>query len=172
MQRISKIRPIERLPVAIIYQSIESRKTKTKAIKIMAKKNITFEQNKENEKEKHLKPYCEKAAVALTAKDDADELRPLASAELQAMLDAKPETKDYTGTVVYICNGEAYKLRVQRPDNTDWMKKRLKDPNLKELKAVKKLIAKKEKRAKELVESLTADHPKCVSKGFVMAYLR
>ena len=138
----------------------------------MAKKNITFEQNKENDNEKHLKPYCEKAVIALDAKADADDLRPLAAAELKAMLDENPETKDYTGTVVYICDGKAYKIRVQRPDKTEWLKKRLKDPNLKELKAVKEVIAEKEKRAKELVDSLTADHPKCVDKGFVMAILK
>ena len=138
----------------------------------MAKKNITFEQNKENENEKHLKPYCEKAAIALEAKTDADELRPLASDELKAMLDENPETKDYTGTVVYICDGKAYKIRVQRPDKTDWMKKRLKDPKFKPYKALHKEVKEKEKKLKEYEDGFAEAHPKCVDKGFVMALLK
>ena len=134
------------------------------------KQNLTFEKN--NQTEKHLQPYCAQAAIAAVEKQKADELREQASKELQDKLESDPETRDFTGTVVYICEGEMYKIRVQRPDKTDWLSKRLNDPQLKELKAIKKLIAEKEKRAKELVESLTEAHPRCVEKGFVMAYLR
>ena len=134
------------------------------------KQKLTFEQN--NQTEKHLQPYCTQAAIAAVEKDKADALRPLAAEELKAKLASDPETKDFTGTVVYICDGQMHKIRVQRPDNTNWLDKRLNDPDLKELKTIKKLIAEKEKRAKELVESLTEAHPRCVEKGFVMAYLR
>lgn len=133
------------------------------------KKHITFEKN-EN-KEQHLKPFCEQSEKAATEKSKADELRPLAAEELQAMLDAKPDTKDYTGTVLYLCDGQIYKIRVQRPDNTDWMSKRLDDPTLKAYKALKKQIKELEVDAKELEKQLATDHPRCVEKGFTIAYL-
>ena len=136
----------------------------------MAKKQITFEKN-EN-KEQHLKPYCEHSKKAAEEKSKADEERPLASDELQAMLDAKPETKDYTGTVVYVCDGEAYKIRVQRSDNTDWMSKRLRDPNHKKYKALKKQIKELETDAKELEGQLAIAHPRCIDKDFTIAYLK
>ena len=136
----------------------------------MAKKaNITFEKNAT---EKHLKPYCEQAAIAAVEKSKAEALRPLASDELQAMLDAKPETKDYTGTVVYVCDGEVHKIRVQRPDKTDWKSKRLKDPNLKAYKALREQIDGLEADAKDLENQLASDHPRCVDRGFTIAYLK
>ena len=134
------------------------------------KKHITFEKNASNDQ--HLKPFCEQSQKAAEEKAKADTLRPLAAEELQAMLDAKPETKDYTGTVVYLCDGQIYKIRVQRPDNTDWMSKRLKDPNLKEYKALKKQIKELEGDADELEYQLIKDHPKCVDRGFNIAYLK
>ena len=133
------------------------------------KKNITFEKNES--KDQHLKPFCEQSEKAATEKSKADALRPLAAEELQAMLDAKPETKDYKGTVVYLCDGEIYKIRVQRPDNTDWMSKSLKDPNHKAYKALKSRIKAMEADAKNLEEQLAIDHPRCVDKGFTIAYL-
>ena len=137
----------------------------------MAKKtNITFAKNENGEQ--HLKPYCEQAAIAALEKSKAEALRPLASDELQAMLDAKPETKDYTGTVVYVCDGEVHKIRVQRPDKTDWKSKRLKDPNLKAYKALREQIDGLEADAKDLENQLASDHPRCVDKGFTIAYLK
>ena len=133
------------------------------------KKHITFEKN-EN-KEQHLKPFCVQSEKAAEEKAKADALRPLASDELQAMLDAKPETKDYTGTVVYLCDGEIYKIRVQRHDKTDWTTKRLDDPNLKELKTLTKEVDEKKSRIDELKTQLSFDHPRCIVKDFTIAYL-
>ena len=135
----------------------------------MATKKITLEKNEATEK--HLKPYCERAAVAAEAKNKADELRPMAAEELQAMLDANPETKAYTGTVVYLCDDKVYKIRVQRPDNTNWRKKRLDDPNLKTYKALMRKIDALQADADNLKDQLATDHPKCIDKGFVIAYL-
>ena len=134
------------------------------------KKHITFEKN-EN-KDQHLKPFCVQSEKAAEEKDKADALRPLASDELQAMLDAKPETKEYTGTVVYICDGEIYKIRVQRHDKTDWKSKHLDDPNLRELKDLTKEVDVKKSRIDKLKEQLAADHPRCVVKDFTIAYLK
>ena len=133
------------------------------------KQNLTFEQN--NQTEKHLKPYCEAAETAAEYKRAADELREQASMELQTKLDSDPETRDFTGTVVYICEGEMYKIRVQRPDKTDWLSKRLSDPQLKEYKALRHELEQKELRRKELETDLAAAHPKCVEKGFVIGLL-
>lgn len=135
----------------------------------MAKKNITFEENEASEK--HLKPYCEQAAVAAVEKNKAEALRPLAAEELQAKLDENPETKDFTGTVVYLCDGKVYKIRVQRPDNTNWRKKHLKDPLLQNYKALMKKIDDLQANADDLKEKLVSRHPKCVDRGFVIGYL-
>ena len=121
--------------------------------------------------EKHLKPYCEAAETAAEYKRKADDLREEASKELQDKLDNDPETKDFTGTVVYLCEGEIYKIRVQRPDKTDWRSKKLRDPQLKEYKALMDELDKKENRKKELEAGLAAAHPKCVEKGFVIGLL-
>ena len=136
----------------------------------MAKKtkNITLANAAE---EKHLKPYCAQAAIAAVEKQKADELREQASMELQTKLDSDLETKDFTGTVVYLCEGEMYKIRVQRPDKTDWLSKRLNDPLFKEYKALMLELGKKELRRKELETDLAAAHPKCVEKGFVIGLL-
>ncbi len=133
------------------------------------KQNLTFEKN--NQTEKHLQPYCAQAAIAAVEKQKADELREQASKELQDKLESDPETRDFTGTVVYICEGEMYKIRVQRPDKTDWLSKRLSDPQFKEYKALMDELEKKESRRKELETGLAAAHPKCVEKGFVIGLL-
>ena len=133
------------------------------------KKNLTFEKNEA--KEQHLKPFCVQSEIAAAEKKKADAIRPLATEELQAMLDVKPDTKDFTGTVVYLCDGEIYKIRVQRPDNTDWRTKRLDDPNPKEYLQLMKEIDKKKERASELEDLLAKTHTRCVSKGFTIAYL-
>ena len=86
-------------------------------------KKITW---KKNEGKKTIKPYCEQAEKAAIYKAEADRLRPAAAKELQAKLDADPETKDFTGTVVYLCDDKIYKVRIQRPDNTPWRKKTIK----------------------------------------------
>ena len=136
------------------------------------KKHITFEKNASKESnDQHVKPFCVQSEKAAEEKAKADALRPLAAEELQAMLDAKQETKDYTGTVVYLCDGQIYKIRVQRPDNTNWLSKRLDDPNHKAYKALKKQIKEMEAEAKELETQLSSDHPRCVNKGFSIAYL-
>jgi len=136
----------------------------------MAKKaNITFEKNAT---EKHLKPYCEQAAIAAVEKSKADELRPLAAEELQAKLDGNPQTKGYTGTVVYLCGDKIHKIRVQRPDKTNWRKKHLNDPNLKAYKALMKEIDEKQSQADQLKEQLSSDHPKCLDLDFIIAYLK
>ncbi len=132
-------------------------------------KNLTIEQNEV--KEQQLKPYCELAAIAAEAKSKADALRPMAAEELRAKLDADPETRDFTGTVVYLCDDKIYKIRVQRPDSTDWLSKRLKDPNHKQYKQVKADIAKLELQAKKLESDLATAHPRCVSRNFVIAYM-
>ena len=134
------------------------------------KKQITFEKNAHNDQ--HLKPFCVQSEKAAEEKAKADALRPLASEELQAMLDAKPDTKDYTGTVVYLCDGEIYKIRVQRHDKTDWMKKQFNDPNLKEFKNLTKEIDEKKSRVDELKAQLAIDHPRCIVKDFTIAYLK
>ena len=137
------------------------------------KKQITFEKNENNENnDQHLKPFCVQSVIAAEEKAKADNLRPLATAELQAMLDAKPDTKDYTGTVVYICDGEIYRIRVQRHDKTDWRSKRFSDPNLKELKKLADEVDEKKSRMDELKTQLAIDHPRCVTKDFTIAFLK
>lgn len=134
-------------------------------------KSLTLEENEV--KEQHLKSYCAQAAIAAEQKSKADELRIKAAEVLEAKLDADPETKDFTGTVLYLCeDGKMYKIRVQRPDKTDWMKKRLKDPNLKKLKALAKELDEKKSRIDELKDQLAEDHPKCINRDFIIAYLK
>ena len=122
-------------------------------------------------KQPNLKPYCEQAKVAAWYKSEAEKFRPLATEELQAKLDSDPETKDFTGTVVYLCDDQIYKIRVQRPDLTDWRTKRLQDPLLTEYKALMRELEQKNARSKELEVDLAKAHPRCVEKGFVIAYM-
>jgi len=136
----------------------------------MAKKTKKITLANEAE-EKHLKPYCKATETAAEYKRKADDLRENASKELQDKLDSDPETKDFTGTVVYLCEGEIYKIRVQRPDKTDWRSKKLRDPQLKEYKALMDELEQKENRKKELEACLAVAHPKHVEKGFVIGLL-
>ena len=132
------------------------------------KQNITLAKSDANQQ---LKSFCEQSEIMSRYKSKVDELRPDAAAELLNRLDSAPETKDYTGTVVYICGDKNYKIRVQRPDNTDWTKKTIKDKRVKQLKDLKKTIKEKEKEAKELENDLAIDHPKCIDRGFVISFL-
>ena len=132
------------------------------------KTNITLAKDDANQQ---LKSFCEQSEIMSRYKSKVDELRPNAAAELLKRLDSDPETKDYTGTVVYICGDKNYKIRVQRPDNTDWTKKTIKDKRVKQLKDLKKTIKEKEKEAKELENDLAIDHPKCIDRGFVISFL-
>ena len=132
------------------------------------KQNITLAKSDANQQ---LKSFCEQSEIMSRYKSKVDELRPDAAAELLNRLDSDPETKDYTGTVVYICGDKNYKIRVQRPDNTDWTKKTIKDKRVKQLKDLKKTIKEKEKEAKELENDLAIDHPKCIDRGFVISFL-
>ncbi len=124
-----------------------------------------------NEGSKYLKPYCEESKKAFEQKRIADSHREAASAYLKEKLDNDPETKNFTGTVVCLFGDQMYKIRVQRPDNTDWLSKHLNDPNLKEYKAVMAEIQSKKERAAELEADLAKAHPKCVDKGFVIGFL-
>ena len=104
-------------------------------------------------------------------KSKVDELRPMAAAELQKKLDADPETRNFTGTVVCMYDDKIYKIRVQRPDKTDWRSKHLKDPNHKAYLALMKEIDEKQKDADAIVAQLAIDHPKCVNQGFSIAFM-
>jgi len=137
----------------------------------MAKKNEKAIKLAKNEAKKSIKPFCEESAKLANQKSRVEELRPLAVKELQAKLDADPETKDFTGTVVCMYDDQMYKIRVQRPDKTNWREKRLKDDNLVQYKQIMDEIDAKKVRAEELVAQLAIDHPKCVNKGFTIAYL-
>ena len=132
------------------------------------KLNVTL---KKSEGKKHLQPYCEKAAMAAIFKSQADELRPQASEELRMKLDSDPETKDFKGTVVYLCDDQVYKIRVQRPKSCDWRKKHFKDPTLDEYKRLMDEIDAKKARASQLEEELAENHPKCIEYGFVIGFL-
>ena len=132
-------------------------------------KNVTLEKN---DGKKQVKPYCEAAKEAAEAKRKADELRPAAVEWLQTKLNNDPELKSFTGTIVCMYDGVLYKLRIQRPDNTDWSKKNLKDePNLVELKQCYKDRDALKARIAELEDELEKAHPKCVERGFVVSFL-
>ena len=60
---------------------------------------------------------------------------------------------------------------MQRPDKTNWREKRFKDPNLLQYKQLMDEIDVKKEKAEELVAQLTIDHPKCVKKGFTIAFM-
>lgn len=124
-----------------------------------------------SEGQEHLKPYCEAAQVAAEHKANADSLRVQASEELQKRLDSDPETRGFKGTVVCIFGDRMYKIRVQRPNNTNWRTKRLNDPNLRAYKALMKEIEEKQKNADELVQKLEEAHPKCIDLGFTIGFL-
>jgi len=137
----------------------------------MAKKEVKAITLAKNEAKKSIKPFCEKSAELAEVKSRVDELRPLAAAELQAKLAADPETKNFTGTVVCMYDDQIYKIRVQRPDKTDWRSKHLSDPNLRQYKQLMDEIDEKKEAAEKLVAQLATDHPKCVNLGFSIAFL-
>ena len=135
-------------------------------------KNGTKLTIEKNNGKKELKPYCVEAKQLAVQKDKVDALRPTASAWLQAKLDEDPETKAFTGTVVCVYDGSLYKIRVQRPDNTDWRKKRINnDPRHAALLECYKQQDALKMQVAQLEEALAEDHPKCVSKGFVISFL-
>ena len=137
----------------------------------MAKKEVKAITLAKNEAKKSIKPFCEKSAELAEVKNRVEELRPLAAAELQAKLAADPETKDFTGKVVCMYDDQIYKIRVQRPDKTDWRSKHLNDPNLRKYKQLMDEIDDKKEEAEKLVAQLATDHPKCVNLGFSIAFL-
>ena len=137
----------------------------------MAKKEVKAITLAKNEAKKSIKPFCEKSAELAEIKSKVDELRPLAAAELQTKLAADPDTKNFTGTVVCVYDDQIYKIRVQRPDKTDWRSKRLDDPNLRQYKQLMNEIDELKKTADKLVAQLAIDHPKCVNLGFAIAFL-
>lgn len=124
-----------------------------------------------NEGQKHLKPYCKAAKEAAEHKALADSLRAQATIELQKKLDSDPETKDFTGTVVCIYDDQMYKIRVQRPASCDWRSKRLNDPNHKAYKALMEEIDEMKNKAADLEQKLAEAHPKCITRGFTIAFL-
>ena len=132
------------------------------------KKNLTLSQH---EGQPHLKPYCQAAKEAAERKSIADELRAKATVELRAKLDSDPETKDFTGTVVCIYDDQMYKIRVQRPASCDWRSKRLNDPNHKAYKALMEEIDEMKNKAADLEQKLAEAHPKCITRGFTIAFL-
>ena len=142
----------------------------TKKSNASAKKGqkLTVEQNEEM---KQLKPFCENASVAMYWKQKADELRPLAAKELQERLDADPETKDFTGTVIYMCDNMMYKIRVQRKGKCNWREKHLNDPLLNEYKQKMNEIDKLKERTSELEAILAKNHPKCLVYDFIIGIL-
>ncbi len=137
----------------------------------MAKKQVKAITLAKNEAKKSIKPFCEESAKLADIKSKVDELRPTAAAELQAKLNADPETRDFKGTVVCMYDDKIYKIRVQRPDKTDWRSKRLNDPNLIEYKQLMDEMDTIKERTDQLVAQLAIDHPKCVNLGFSIAFL-
>jgi soluble cytochrome b562 len=132
------------------------------------KQKLTVESTEE---QKNLQPFCEQAAIAAYYKNKAEELRPLASKELQDKLDSDPDTKDFTGTVIYLCEGQMYKIRVQRPSICNWREKNIKDPLLHDYKALMNDIDKMKATAADMEIELAKAHPKCISYGFTIAYM-
>ncbi len=137
----------------------------------MATKQVKAITLAKNEAKKSIKPFCEESAKLAEVKSKVDELRPQAIAELQRKLDADPETKDFTGTVVCMYDDKIYKIRVQRPDKTDWRSKHLNDPNLRQYKQLLEEIEDKKSQADKLVAQLAIAHPKCVKQGFTIAFM-
>ena len=135
------------------------------------KKEVKKVTLKQDEGKTQLKPYCVEAEKAALQKEQAELLRPQATEYLKNKLDSDAETKDFKGTVVYLCDDQVYKIRVQRPRSCNWRKKRLSDPNLREYKQLMAEIDERKNRCDQLEELLAADHPRCVQYGFVIAFL-
>lgn len=144
---------------------------KTKNQKAGMAKNgnkVTF--TKSDDK-KALKPYCEQAKIAAESKRKADALRQKATEYLRCKLDSDPETKDFTGTIVCIFEDVVYQIRVQRPQSVNWLEKRLDDPKLVEYKKIMKEIENKQGYADQLEKELAEAHPKCIDRGFAIAFM-
>ena len=120
----------------------------------------------------HIRPFCEQSEQAAKYKRKADEQRPLAANEIRQALDRNPETKDFTGTVVYIIGSKIYKIRVQRPASCNWREKRLGDPKLRVYKDLMREIDQMQAAAKKIESELAEAHPKCINHDFVIAYMK
>ena len=150
-------------------------KMKAKMAKQSKKSQVAKEVKKvtlgNNDGKKQMKPYCEEAQKLVEQKNKVDALKPDAMEWLKEKLNSDPETANFTGTVVCVFNDQVYKIRIQRPDQTKWRKKTFKDENLKKLKALYKQQDEMKEVISTLEDTLAKDHPKCVEKGFTMAYL-
>ena len=124
-----------------------------------------------NDGKKQMKPYCEESQKLVEQKNIVDALKPAAMEWLKEKLNSDPETQNFTGTVVCVFNDQVYKIRVQRPDQTKWRTKTIKDDRLKELKMLYKKQDDLKVSIAELEDALAEDHPKCVEKGFTIALL-
>ena len=124
-----------------------------------------------NDGKKQMKPYCEESQKLAEQKNIVDALKPAAMEWLKEKLNSDPETRNFTGTVVCVFNDQVYKIRVQRPDQTKWRTKTIKDDRLKELKMLYKEQDDLKVAIAELEDALAEDHPKCVEKGFTIALL-
>lgn len=122
--------------------------------------------------DEHLRPFCEQSEQAVKHKQRADEERPYAAEDIRQALDSNPETKDFTGTVVYIIGSKIYKIRVQRKSSCNWREKMLDDPKLKEYKDLMRENDKMQAAAKKLEAELAEAHPKCITRDFVIAYMK
>ena len=132
-------------------------------------KNVTFEKN--NGK-KEMKPYCEASKELAEQKRKVDELKPAAVEWLKTKLNGDPETKNFTGTVLCVYDEIVYKVRVQRPETTDWKKKHPQnDPRHKELLVCYKQQEDLKAHISDLEAQLAEAHPKCVDSGFVISFL-
>ena len=138
----------------------------------MAKKEVKKVTLSNNDGKKQMKPYCEESQKLAELKVIVDGLKPAALEWLKEKLDSDPETVNFTGTVVCVFNDQVYKIRVQRPDQTKWRKKRLDDPKLKELKALYRVQDEVKNDIAKLENDLAEAHPKCVDKSFTIAFLK
>ena len=138
----------------------------------VAKKEVKKVTLNNNDGKKQVKPYCEESQKLADLKVIVDGLKPAALEWLKEKLDSDPETVNFTGTVVCVFNDQVYKIRVQRPDQTKWRKKRLDDPKLKELKALYRVQDEVKNDIAKLENDLAEAHPKCVDKSFTIAFLK
>ena len=120
----------------------------------------------------HIRPFCEQSEQAAKYKRRADAERPYAAEQIRQALENNPETKDFTGTVVYIIGNKIYKIRVQRPTSCNWREKRLDDPNLRVYKDLMREIDTMQTEAKKLENELALAHPKCIKRDFVIAFMK
>ena len=143
----------------------------TKNLKSQVAKEVKKVTLNNNDGKKQMKPYCEESQKLAEQKNIVDALKPAAMEWLKEKLNSDPETQNFTGTVVCVFNDQVYKIRVQRPDQTKWRTKTIKDDRLKELKMLYKEQDDLKVAIAELEDALAEDHPKCVEKGFTIALL-